>query len=171
MQAMVADEMAGGRDFAGALNLYVELVRIWADVEDESSNEPYPRSLAMAMMEFLVNLDDCPWERRVPVDIIGGFGILYLLSDRRDIVEKLGWRFLVEAPLSDEFPNARFGLARALDQVSEDEELLAIARPILVEEEEQARRQGEERAAREAVWQAARNAEMAEGRRILSRMR
>lgn len=129
MQQLIERELSGDPECTGALEEYVTLVIEWVEWPDEAAC-PFSTTVVQNMMRFLVNLDMCLWERRVPVETLGGYGVISQLSREQPIVEKLGWHFLIDQPLSDEYPNARHALAQAVLKVGCPEQLMSVARSI-----------------------------------------
>lgn len=162
MQAMVRRQLAGDEDCVGAFEGYIHVIEDWIDWPDGAAN-PVDRRLAEQLMEFLFSLD-CPVSRRLPIGLLGGYGILSSYSKRRDVVELIARHYLIAEPV-DEQLYLRMEIAQAVVGISQDEELLAIARPIVEAEVQADQPTAEQLEARECRL-AAERAEDEEDRRI-----
>jgi hypothetical protein len=166
MQWMIQQELSGNTDCAGALGGYLAAIREWVNWPDEAPT-PYDREIAVPLMEFLVDLD-FPIGRRIPTDLIygGGYGFLDLFSGRKAFVEELGRHYLIAEPLAEGNSGTKLALARAIVKVSDDAELLAIAKPLVEEAIERNQPTAKDLAARQAAQTAEEDAQK-EDQRIL----
>lgn len=171
MRAMVMQDLAGDPVCAGSLAGYVNTVRKWINCPDEGP-KPYPWEICFSQMEFLLGID-CAWDRRLPIDLLGNVGYVwqFSLAKRADVLDQLGRHFLIEQPLSDQFRPIRHSLAKALVNLSQDEQLLAIANRVVEVENELERPERERRAAEEAALEAEKEAREQEGQRLLEEMK
>lgn len=173
MVDMVEREIAGDTECTGALFAYTQIILEW--VNNVEGPPPYHRPLAMLLIKSYLSLD-LPWQGDDHGPIFSDY-LNYEPSPRLDLIERGGRHYLTGpwSLLTDENRerNRSFlaSIARKVSEASNDPELLAIARPIVSEDDQYWQQREVREAARRETQKQAKGAQEAEARHLFERMK
>lgn len=143
MMGIIKRELAGEVEFTGALDAYTGLILGWDSCQrGDDGDDPFSQSLAVMLAESYLDLG-LPKEG----GIYGKAISIYLdgePSPRTDLVEEAGRHYFLRPPGTSgnggkyvsTFTSSFAGLARRIVELSQDSDLLVVARPIVSEEDQ-----------------------------------